>query len=86
MANPLDEVTGPVNGQGREVRVIEKQLPVTVGFGSAVFEIAVFVSGFAVAAVIQFLVRPQWETWGYPILWAAACLPAVIYPIMKIRA
>ena len=82
MANPLDEVTGPVNEQGREVRVIEKQLPVTIGVGSLIFEIAVYVSGFAVAAIIQFLVKPQdWENWYYLIVWAAAFLPAVIYAI-----
>ena len=86
MGNPLDEVTGPVNEQGREVRVIEKQLPVEIGPGSTVFEIAVYVSGFAVAAVIQFLVKPPWEIWGYLILWVAAFLPAVIYALMKIRA
>ena len=86
MGNPLDEVTGPVNEQGREVRVIEKQLPIEVGPGSTVFEIAVYVSGFAVAAVIQFLVKPQWENWGYLVLWVAAFLPAVIYAIMKIQA
>ena len=87
MGNPLDEVTGPVNEQGREVRVIEKQLPVEIGPGSTVFEIAVYVSGFAIAAVIQFLVKPQqWENWHYLVLWVAAFLPAVIYSIMKINA
>ena len=79
MGNPLDEVTGPVNEQGREVRVIEKQLPVEVGPGSTVFEIAVYASGFVVAAAIQLLAK--WEVWGYIILWIAAFLPAVYsYP------
>ena len=77
MGNPLDEVTGPVNEQGREARVIEKQLPVEIGAGSTLFEIAVYVSGFAIAAVIQFLGKPQWEPWGYVVLWIAAFLPAV---------
>ena len=39
MANELDEMTGPVNGAGRDINVIEKQLPVRVGFGSTLFEI-----------------------------------------------
>ena len=39
MANELDELTGPVNEAGRDVNVIEKQLPVKVGTGSLVFEI-----------------------------------------------
>ena len=86
MANPLDEVTGPVNEAGREARVIEKQLPVEIGVGSTIFEIAVYVSGFAIAAVIQFLVKPQWEAWGFLLLWAAAFLPMVIYAVMKIQA
>lgn len=86
MANPLDEVTGPVNEAGREVRVIEKQLPVEIGAGSVVFEIAVWLAGFAIAAVIQFVVKPQWENWGFVVLWAAAFLPGVIYAIMKIQA
>ena len=46
MANPLDEVTGPYNNEGREVRVIEKQLPVTIGTGSLIFEIVICVIGF----------------------------------------
>ena len=39
MANELDEVTGPVNTQGRDINVIEKQIPVTIGVGSVIFEI-----------------------------------------------
>ena len=38
MANELDEMTGPVNEAGRDVNVIEKQIKVTVGTGSKVFE------------------------------------------------
>ena len=43
MANLLDEVTGPVNESGRDVRVIDRQIPVKVGFGSIVFEIALWI-------------------------------------------
>ena len=32
MANELDELRDPVNPNGRDVNVIEKQLPVKVGF------------------------------------------------------
>ena len=45
MANLLDEVTGPVNDAGRDVHVIDKQLPVEVGFGSTLFQIALWVVG-----------------------------------------
>ena len=43
MANELDEMTGPVNTTGRDINVIEKQLPVKVGFGSTLFEIFLWV-------------------------------------------
>ena len=86
MANPLDEVNDPVNEQGREARVIEKQLPVTIGFGSAIFELLVYISGFVAAAIIQFIGKPEWENWGYIVLWLAAFLPAVIYILLKVQA
>ena len=86
MANPLDEVTGPVNDNGREVRVIEKQLPVTVGVGSAIFEVLIWVVGFIPGAVITFGVKPPWETWIYALIWCAGILPGVIYLLMKVAA
>ncbi len=45
MANPLDEQTDPINEQGRDVNVINKQLPVKVGVGSTIFEILLWVLG-----------------------------------------
>lgn len=39
MANELDEMTGPVNEAGRDVNVIEKQIPVKVGVGSTIFQV-----------------------------------------------
>ena len=39
MANELDELTGATAPQGRDIRVIDKQIPVRVGFGSVLFEI-----------------------------------------------
>ena len=42
MANLLDETTGPVNNDGRNVHVIDLQLPVTTGWGSVLFEIALW--------------------------------------------
>lgn len=39
MANQLDEVTGPVNDEGRDVNVIAKQIPVKVGGGSMAFQV-----------------------------------------------
>lgn len=43
MANLLDEETGPVKEDGRDINVIAKQLPVTVGIGSKIFEVLLWV-------------------------------------------
>lgn len=55
MANELDEMTGPVNAQGRDVSVIERQLPVQVGFGSALFEILLWVCGIVPGIIFLFM-------------------------------
>lgn len=43
MANLLDEVTGPVSDKGRDVRVIDRQIPVKIGAGSVIFEILLWI-------------------------------------------
>lgn len=88
MANLLDEVTGPVNDNGRDVHVIDRQLPVKIGFGSTLFEIALWVT-------IPIIV------WLYVLVMGAALenalmvgmvgclvgiLPGVIFIFMKISA
>jgi LemA protein len=55
MANELDEVTGPVNKEGRDINVIEKQLPAKVGVGSLIFEIALWVLGIIPGLVFLFM-------------------------------
>ena len=45
MANELDEMTGPINEEGRDVNVIQKQIPVKTGVGSIIFEVMLFVLG-----------------------------------------
>lgn len=39
MANQLDEMTSPVNEEGKDINVIQKQIPVKVGVGSTIFEV-----------------------------------------------
>ncbi|MBO7742501.1 MAG: LemA family protein [Victivallales bacterium] len=55
MANELDELTGPVNGAGRDINVIEKQLPVQVGFGSLLFEIILWLCGILPGLIFLFM-------------------------------
>ncbi|NLN79792.1 MAG: LemA family protein, partial [Erysipelotrichia bacterium] len=55
MANELDEMTGPVNEQGRDVNVIEKQIPVKVGVGSTIFEVLLWVLAIIPGVVFLFM-------------------------------
>ena len=55
MANELDEVTGPVNAGGRDANVIEKQLPVRVGWGSTFFEIVLWCLGIIPGLIFLFM-------------------------------
>ena len=55
MANELDELTGPVNGAGRDINVIEKQLPTRVGWGSTFFEIVLWCLGIIPGLIFLFM-------------------------------
>lgn len=52
MGNELDETTGPTNSAGRDINVIDKQLKVEIGFGTKVFELAVWIVGVLLAFVV----------------------------------
>lgn len=45
MANELDETTGPVREEGRDVHVIDKQIPVKTDWRSTFFQVALWVCG-----------------------------------------
>lgn len=88
MANLLDEVTGPVNDNGRDVHVIDRQLPVTVGFGSTLFEITLWVT---IPVLVLLYVLIMGATLENPVLvGVVGCLlgilPGVIFIFMKISA
>ncbi|MBQ7722195.1 MAG: LemA family protein [Kiritimatiellae bacterium] len=55
MANELDEMSGPVNGAGRDINVIERQLPVKVGVGSTIFEVLLWVCGILPGLIFLFM-------------------------------
>ena len=62
MANELDEMTGPVNAEGRDVNVIAKQLPVKVGAGSLIFEIMLWVLGI-IPGLVFLLMKVKAKTY-----------------------
>lgn len=88
MANLLDETTGPVNQNGRDIHVINRQLPVTTGFGSVLFEIALWV--LIPVCVLGYVLLCK-DTIANPVQVAvigclAGMLPGVIFIFMKIKA
>lgn len=89
MANLLDEQNGPVNDAGQDVRVINKQLPVKVGTGSTIFQIALWT--VIPLIVVLFMLLGGSETVDNPILITCigcivGVLPGVIFIFMKISA
>ena len=55
MANELDELNGPIAEEGRDVNVIQKQIPVKTGAGSVVFEVVLWVLGIIPGLVFLFM-------------------------------
>lgn len=53
--NELDEITGPTNPEGRDINVIQKQLPIKVGFGSTLFEIMLWLLGIIPGIIFLFM-------------------------------
>lgn len=88
MANLLDEVTGPVNDNGRDIHVIDCQLPVQIGIGSTIFEIALWVT---IPVLVLLYVLIMGATLENALLVGvvgciAGILPGVIFIFMKISA
>lgn len=88
MGNLLDEVTGPVNDNGRDIHVIDKQIPVKTGAGSIVFEIALWVT---IPVLVLLYVSIMGHTLADPLITAVigclvGILPGVVFIFMKISA
>lgn len=84
MANLLDEVTGPVNDNGRDVRVIDRQLPVQVGKESTIFEIALWIT-IPILVLLYACINGSSLTDIF-IGCLLGILPGVIFIFMKISA
>lgn len=55
MPNELDEMAPVVNEEGRDVNVIDKQIPIRVGAGSTVFEVMLWVLGILPGLIFLFV-------------------------------
>jgi len=84
MANELDEITGPTLAEGRDINVITKQIPTTVGVGSLIFEIALWTVG-TIPGIVMLIIGtvPPLHATGYAV---AGALPGLIFLFMKISA
>jgi LemA protein len=82
MANLLDELTGPVNELGQDVNVINRQLPVKIGFGTVLFEIALWVTLPIVSLLCYLLLNDPMILIGC----AVGILPGIIFLFMKVNA
>ena len=84
VGNELDEVTGPVNTDGRDTNVIDRQLKVSVGAGTKFFELALWVGGILLAGIIGIVAT------GDPAMSAliaiAGVIPGLIFQLMKQNA
>lgn len=88
MANLLDETQGPINNEGRDVHVIDRQIPVTITFKSTLFEIALWITIPLLVLLYVCFMGNQLES---PERVAAigcllGILPGVIFIFMKISA
>ena len=88
MANLLDETQGPINDNGRDIHVIDRQLPVTITFKSTLFEIALWVTIPVLTLLYVSFMGNKLESPGMVALIGCVCgiLPGVIFIFMKISA
>ena len=88
MANLLDETQGPINDNGRDIHVIDRQLPVTITFKSTLFEIALWVTIPVLTLLYVSFMGNKLESPEMVALIGCVCgiLPGVIFIFMKISA
>jgi len=81
-------MTGPVDNAGRDVHVINRQLPVTIGAGSVIFEIALWIT--IPILVLLYVVQTGQPKEQALLIGGIGCLvgilPGVIFIFMKISA
>lgn len=84
MGNELDETTGPVNAEGRDVNVIDKQIAAQVGTGTKVFEVAIWVVGLLVGLLIGFTATSNVAV--SVLIALLGFVPGLVFQLMKTNA
>jgi LemA protein len=85
MANELNENTGRVNAEGRDVNVVEKQLSVEIQGGTNLLEVAVWVLGFPVAFMIGLLASGG-DAAAASLSLIFGVIPGLIWLFLKVNA
>jgi LemA protein len=85
MANELDELSGPVNKEGRDVNVIDKQILVQIGTGSLIFEIGLWTVG-TIPGLVLLATGDVPKSQAVATIIAGSVLPGVIFLFMKVNA
>lgn len=84
MANELDETAGPINDAGRDINVLDKQIPVRIGLGTRAFEISIWVVGVILAGLIATTAKAQPA--AIILIAALGLAPGLIFQLMKTNA
>lgn len=86
MANELNENDAQVLKEERDVNVIDKQLPITVGIESVIFEIAIWLIPLVIFAAAGYFMKKEYGTIAIIIGVVVGVLPGIIYSISKVNA
>ena len=84
MGNELDEITGPIDNEGRDINVIAKQLPVEIGAGTKQFELALWIVGVPIVFGIAFPASGSLPL--SLVVMLIGVLPGLIFQLMKTNA
>lgn len=84
MANELNELMDPINPEGRDINVINKQLPVEIGIESMIFEVGLWTALPVVFIIMagQGSINPNYTFWYILV----GVMPGIIFWFMKINA
>ena len=86
MANELDETKSEILEEGRDVNVINKQLPVTVGAEATYFTIGIWAIPLVIMTIVGFIVMAQNGTMALLICIALGFVPGVAFEYKKVSA
>lgn len=87
MGNELNELNGEVLEDGRDVFVINKQLPITVGIESILLQVCIWIVPMIIAVVCYPLLKVELDSVvAILVCFLIAFLPGIIFALCRISA